>query len=193
MLTRAPSRVQWPRILLNGERAKHVHIYTDGACLDNPGPGGYGVVLLCNEQRKELSGGFRCTTNNRMELMAAIEGLGALRERCRVTLYTDSRYLADALARGWARRWQAHGWRRPGGGRALNSDLWQRLLELCQRHEVEVVWVRSHAGHPENERCDRLALEAARQPHLSADLGYEGPLAGDGASLAARACPARNV
>jgi len=166
---------------------KHVHIYTDGACLGNPGPGGYGVVLRDDSHRKELSGGFRATTNNRMELMAAIVGLGALLERCRVTLYTDSRYLAEALARGWARRWRAQGWWRNRNERARNPDLWEQLLALCERHEVEVVWVRGHAGHPENERCDQLALQAAQRPDLPPDMGYEGAAAdGSGAPGAAR-------
>ncbi len=152
---------------------KRVTIYTDGGCLGNPGPGGYGVVLLYNGHRKELSGGYRLTTNNRMELLAAIKGLEALKEPCAVTLYTDSRYLADAMRKGWAKRWQANGWRRNRKEKALNPDLWQRLLALCDRHEVEFVWVKGHAGVQENERCDALSQAAARQPDLPADPGYE--------------------
>ncbi len=151
---------------------KQVTIYTDGGCLGNPGPGGYGVVLLYKGSRKELSGGYRLTTNNRMELMAAIKGLEALKEPCAVTLYTDSRYLADAMTKGWARRWQANGWRRNRKEKALNPDLWERLLALCGRHEVRFVWVKGHAGVRENERCDELSQKAARRPDLPADPGY---------------------
>ena len=155
-------------------RRKEVTIYTDGGALGNPGPGGYGVILDYRGHRKELSGGFRHTTNNRMELMAAIEGLRALKEPCRVTLYTDSRYLVDAMEKGWARRWQANGWRRNKKEEALNADLWEELLRLCDLHEVRFVWVKGHSGHPENERCDRLVQEAARQADLPPDSGYEG-------------------
>jgi ribonuclease HI len=154
---------------------KQVTIYTDGACLGNPGPGGYGVVLLHGSRRKELSGGVRHTTNNRMELLAAIIGLGALKTSCAVTLYTDSRYLADAMTKGWARRWQKNGWQRNRHERALNPDLWAQLLTLCDRHQVQFKWLRGHAGHPENERCDQLAMQAAQQPGLPADQGYENP------------------
>ena len=152
---------------------KHVTIYTDGACLGNPGPGGYGVVLLYNGHRRELSGGFRLTTNNRMEMMAAIVGLEALKTRCRVTLSSDSQYLVDAITLGWAQRWRANGWLRNKKDRAVNPDLWERLLDLCDQHEVTFRWVRGHAGNRENERCDRLATQAARQKDLPADTGYE--------------------
>ncbi len=155
-------------------KRKEVTIYTDGGALGNPGPGGYGVILDYRGQRKELSGGFRHTTNNRMELMAAIEGLRALKEPCRVTLYTDSRYLVDAMEKGWARRWQANGWRRNKREAALNADLWEELLRLCDTHDVRFVWVKGHSGHAENERCDQLVQEAARQPDLPPDPGYEG-------------------
>ncbi len=137
---------------------KQVEIYTDGACRGNPGPGGYGVILQYGPHRRELSGGEAETTNNRMELLAAIEGLSALRERCAVTLYSDSRYLVDAVTLGWARDWQRTGWKR---GKAKNPDLWERLLSLLDRHEVTLVWVKGHDGHPENERCDALATAAA--------------------------------
>lgn len=156
---------------------KHVTIYTDGACIGNPGPGGYGVVLRYAERRRELSGGYRKTTNNRMELLAAIVGLEALKEKCRVTLYSDSEYLVNGIKQGWARRWRANGWMRNKKDRALNSDLWQRLLRLTEYHRVEFIWVRGHAGNPENERCDRLALQAAQQQHLSIDEGYEASVA----------------
>lgn len=151
---------------------KRVSIYTDGACIGNPGPGGYGVVLLWNKHRKELSGGFRRTTSNRMELLAAITGLKALNERYRVTLYSDSEYLVKAMKLGWARRWQARGWKRSDTERALNPDLWSELLQLCDGHAVEFVWVRGHAGNAENERCDQLARRAAGQDVLPVDEGY---------------------
>jgi len=150
-----------------------VTIYTDGACLGNPGPGGYGVVLLANGRRKELSAGFRRTTNNRMELLAAIAGLAALKRPCAVTLYTDSQYLRNGVERGWARRWRANGWMRTKDEPALNADLWGELLDLLDGHRVEVRWVRGHAGDPENERCDVLSVAAARGTRLAADTGFE--------------------
>lgn len=149
---------------------KQVTIYTDGACHGNPGPGGYGVVLIYGENRKELSGGFSNTTNNRMEMMAAIRALEALKGRCKVTLYSDSRYLIDAIMLGWVKRWKANGWMRNKKEPALNVDLWERLLSLIEKHEVEFHWVRGHAGNPENERCDALANEAARKPDLPPDI-----------------------
>ncbi|MGD0307701.1 MAG: ribonuclease HI [Acidobacteriota bacterium] len=152
---------------------KQVTIYTDGACLGNPGPGGYGVVLLHEGHRKELSAGFRRTTNNRMEIMAAIAGLEALKRKCRVTLYSDSQYVVNAIEQGWAVRWRANGWRRNKKEMALNPDLWTRLLACAERHRVEFSWVRGHAGNPENERCDRLAMAAAQGNDLSIDAGYE--------------------
>ncbi len=151
---------------------EQVTIYTDGACLGNPGPGGYGAVLLYGNQRKELSGGFRLTTNNRMEITAALVALEALREPCRVTLYSDSQYLVNAMAKGWAQRWQANGWKRNKREDAVNPDLWERMLELCRRHTVEFQWVRGHSGTEENERCDRLAVAAARDSGLPDDPGY---------------------
>ncbi len=157
----------------SAQPVKHVIMYTDGACSGNPGPGGYGVVLKYGNHRREISGGFRRTTNNRMELMAAIAGLEALKEPCRVTLYTDSRYLVDAVQKGWARRWQASNWKRSQREKAENADLWERLLKLLERHQVEFRWVQGHAGDPENERADRLAVRASRQPNLPADEYYE--------------------
>ncbi|MGE0883065.1 MAG: ribonuclease HI [Blastocatellales bacterium] len=153
---------------------KQVVIYTDGACSGNPGPGGYGAVLLFNGHRKELSGGFRRTTNNRMELLGAIEALRALKESCSVKLHTDSQYIVNAIEKGWAKRWQANGWMRNKKEKAVNPDLWEQLLTLCQQHKVEFVWVRGHNGDKENERCDRLAVAAAQQPNLPADDVYEG-------------------
>ena len=157
---------------------KRVTIYTDGACTGNPGPGGYGVVLLYGDHRKELSGGFQRTTNNRMELMAAIVGLRTIKEQCRVSLYSDSKYVVDAMSEGWARRWQANGWKRTRREKALNPDLWEKLLSLCARHDVEFRWVRGHSGDPENERCDELAVQAARMATLPVDEGYDPSLPG---------------
>ena len=137
---------------------KTVHLYTDGACSGNPGPGGWGAVLIYGEARKELSGGERDTTNNRMELTAAIRGLQALREPCRVILTSDSRYLVDAVTKGWLRSWQRRGWKKAGNDPVLNVDLWQQLLPLLEQHQVEFVWVKGHPGHPENECCDRMAV-----------------------------------
>ena len=138
---------------------KTVEIYTDGACSGNPGPGGWGVVLRCGSAEKELSGGVENTTNNRMELTAAIEGLSALKEPCKVLLTTDSKYVSDGITKGWAESWRKNGWRKADKKPALNPDLWERLLELVKIHDVEINWVKGHAGHPENERCDKLAVE----------------------------------
>ena len=147
-------------------------IHTDGACLGNPGPGGYGIVLQYGGHRKELSGGYRRTTNNRMELLAVIKALEALTQPCQVILHSDSRYVVDAMEKGWARQWQANGWRRSRQEKALNPDLWETLLHLCEQHDVKFRWVRGHSGNAENERCDRLAAQAAKQPNLPADRGY---------------------
>ena len=140
---------------------KHVDIYTDGACRGNPGRGGWGAVLVFRGVEKELSGGERETTNNRMELTAAIEALRALKEPCEVTLTSDSKYLVDAITKGWAESWRAKGWRRADRSPALNPDLWEALLSELSRHRVELVWVKGHDGHPYNERCDRLATAFA--------------------------------
>ncbi len=153
-----------------------VTIYTDGACIGNPGPGGYGAVLLSGEHRKELSGGFANTTNNRMEILAAIVGLETLKKPSAVTLYSDSRYLVDAIEKGWAIKWQANGWMRNKKERAVNPDLWERLLDLTKQHDVEFRWVRGHAGNKENERCDKLAVAAAKGRNLPADSGYKSNL-----------------
>ena len=140
---------------------KKVTIYTDGACLGNPGPGGYGAILEYKGVRKEISGGEAATTNNRMEMMAVIEGLRMLKEPCEVELFSDSRYVVDALEKGWAVRWQKNGWKRNKKDPALNPDLWEILLELVCAHKVTCRWVKGHAGHPENERCDELARKQA--------------------------------
>ena len=142
---------------------KTVTIYTDGACSGNPGPGGWGAILQYGAHRKEISGGAANTTNNRMELTAVIQGLAALNETCEVTLYSDSKYVIDALTKGWARSWRARGWVKSDKKPALNSDLWAVLLELCERHTVHCQWIKGHAGHPENERCVAMAVaEAAK-------------------------------
>jgi ribonuclease HI len=154
------------------ENLRQVTIYADGACIGNPGPGGYGAVLIYQGHRRELSGGYRRTTNNRMEITAAIVGLEALKEKCRVTLYSDSGYLVNAMSKGWIQRWHANGWKRNRREKVLNPDLWQRLLQLCDYHDVQFSWVRGHAETPENIRCDELAVQAAQQPDLPDDEGY---------------------
>ena len=152
---------------------KRVTIYTDGACIGNPGPGGYGAVILFKQIRKEISGGYRATTNNRMELKAAIKALEKLTESCEVILHSDSKYLVDTMKKGWAKEWQAQGWQRGKRGRALNPDLWERLLNLSTKHNVRFKWVPAHSGIPENERCDTLANTAARGSDLRVDEEYE--------------------
>jgi ribonuclease HI len=153
---------------------KRVVIYTDGACSPNPGPGGWGAVLLYGAHRREISGGFRWTTNNRMELWGAIAGLERLKQRCSVRVCSDSRYVVHSIEKGWALRWRQNGWRNgPARAPVPNADLWQRLLELCTLHEVKFEWVRGHSGDPGNERADRLAVAASRQPELPADEPYE--------------------
>ncbi len=137
---------------------KQIEIFTDGACSGNPGAGGYGVILRYKGTTKELSGGEPHTTNNRMELMGVIAGLSALKEPCEVKLYSDSKYIVDAVNQGWAKKWRANGWKRGKNEPALNSDLWARLLDLLDVQEVTFIWVKGHAGHPENERCDKLAV-----------------------------------
>jgi len=142
---------------------KFVEIFTDGACSGNPGPGGWGAVLRYNGHEKELSGGERDTTNNRMELTAVIKALEQLKEPCKVTLTTDSKYVSDGIGKGWALSWQKNGWRKADKKPALNPDLWERLLELLKTHDVTINWVKGHAGHPENERCDKLAVDFYKQ------------------------------
>lgn len=139
---------------------RQVDIYTDGACRGNPGNGGWGTILVYGKHEKELSGGERETTNNRMELTAAIEGLSALKEPCEVTLYSDSKYLVDAFLQGWVETWKSAGWRR-GRDELKNPDLWERLYSLTEIHKVTFVWVKGHAGHGYNERCDKLATAFA--------------------------------
>lgn len=138
---------------------KSVELFTDGACSGNPGPGGWGAILRFGTAEKELCGGEINTTNNRMELTAVIEGLSALKEPCSVKLTTDSKYVADGVTKGWAESWRKNGWRKADKKPALNPDLWEKLLDLLKIHQVEICWVKGHAGHIENERCDRLAVE----------------------------------
>ena len=142
---------------------KFVELYTDGSCLSNPGPGGGGAILRYRGHEKELCGGEPDTTNNRMELTAAIEGLSALKEPCRVTLYSDSQYLINGMQKGWAQKWKANGWMRNKKDPAINPDLWDKLLTLFAYHQVTLVWVKGHAGHPENERCDQLAVSQSQK------------------------------
>lgn len=159
-----------------GDRSvAEVAAYTDGACRGNPGPGGYGVVLVCGKARKELSGGRRRTTNNRMELLAAIKALEALTQRCAVTLYTDSEYVARGINEGWALRWRAKGWRISANKPAKNPDLWADLLDQLARHAVSVRWVKGHADVPENNHADQLAVAAAAGSALPPDEGYDRP------------------
>jgi ribonuclease HI len=160
-------------MIINEAPRPHVEIYTDGGCEPNPGPGGYGVVLVHPKKRAEASGGFRLTTNNRMELLAAIKGLEMLKQPCQVILYSDSQYLVKAMMEGWVVAWKKKDWWRTNQERAVNADLWERLLDLCQIHQVEFRWIKGHAGHLENERCDQLSNAALRQPNLPVDEGYE--------------------
>ena len=140
---------------------KHVDIYTDGACRGNPGPGGWGAILVYGTHEKELSGGEPHTTNNRMELLGVIHALSALREPCEVTLTSDSRYVIEAIEQRWVYNWRANGWRKADRSAALNVDLWEQLLPLLEKHKVSFCWVKGHAGHPFNERCDALATNFA--------------------------------
>lgn len=151
---------------------KNIELFTDGACSGNPGKGGYGVVLKYKEHTKELSRGFSLTTNNRMEIMAVIAGLEALNETCNVSVYSDSKYVVDAINEGWVYKWELNGWMRNKKDPAVNVDLWERLLVLLDEHNVEFHWVKGHAGHPENERCDKLAVSAASGENLEEDEGY---------------------
>ena len=150
---------------------KSVTIYSDGACLGNPGPGGYGTVLLFGTHRKELSAGFRRTTNNRMELLGAIVGLEALTQPCKVDMWSDSQYLVHALTKGWLDSWQKRGWRTASKEPVKNQDLWQRLLRAMETHTIAWHWVRGHTGDVENERCDELAVAAANGSDLLVDEG----------------------
>ncbi len=150
---------------------KEVALFTDGSCLGNPGPGGYGAILRYQEHIKELSQGFLLTTNNRMELMAVIEGLAALKEPCLVHLTTDSQYVKNGMT-SWLKGWKRNNWRTSTKQAVKNKDLWQRLDQECARHEISWHWVKGHAGHPENERCDELARNAASGDRKLPDEGF---------------------
>ncbi len=149
-------------------------IYTDGACTGNPGKGGYGAVIIDGDRREELSDGYKLTTNNRMEMMGVIAALESLPSNSKVKLHSDSKYIVDAVIKGWAKKWHRNGWKRNSKEMAKNPDLWQELLDLCKIHDVEFIWVKGHAGIPENERCDHLAVAAAHQSNLQNDTGYSG-------------------
>lgn len=142
---------------------KCVDIYTDGACSGNPGPGGWGAILKYRKYEREISGGEAKTTNNRMELLAIISALEALNEPCKAHIHSDSKYVIDSITQGWAKKWKANGWMRNKKERALNVDLWERLLGLLEKHLVEFEWIKGHSGHPENERCDQMAVEESKK------------------------------
>ena len=148
---------------ITNNQLKKVQIFTDGACKGNPGPGGWGAILKYNGHEKEISGGENPTTNNRMEITAVIKALELLKEPCAVTLYSDSQYVCNAITKGWAKKWQQNNWMRNKKDPALNPDLWEILLNLIDKHKLEIIWVKGHAGHPENERCDKLAVLAAEK------------------------------
>ncbi|MEA2012606.1 MAG: ribonuclease HI [Verrucomicrobiota bacterium] len=152
---------------------KKIEIYTDGACSGNPGPGGYGTVLCYNKHRKELSGGFRKTTNNRMEITAVIEGLKLLKEPCKGIIYSDSKYVVNSIEKGWAKRWKKKGWMRNKDEKARNADLWNILLELYEKHKLIFKWVKGHSDNKLNNRCDQLATNATKNKNLSIDNCYE--------------------
>lgn len=146
-----------------------INLYTDGSSRGNPGPGGYGVVLKCGPHYKEISAGYECTTNNRMELLAVIVGLEAIkREWAQVNVYSDSSYVVNAITQGWLDKWLVKGLHKQ-----KNADLWERFYKIFKKHNVRFFWIKGHAGHPENERCDKLAVEAATSAHLLKDEGYE--------------------
>lgn len=142
---------------------KTVYMYTDGACSGNPGPGGWGTILRYKNTEKRISGGEKETTNNRMELTAVIMGLKALKESCHIILTTDSKYVADSITKGWAKSWKENGWRKKDKKPALNPDLWDELLALIDKHQLEINWVRGHDGHPENEECDKMAVSESQK------------------------------
>ncbi len=154
-------------------RLKSVTIFTDGACLGNPGPGGCAAILIHGEHRKEIVRGFRWTTNNRMELMALILGLEALKYRCSLTVHSDSKYLLDAFREKWIERWKSNGWRTKSRSDVLNIDLWKYLDKLLSIHQPKFFWVKGHSGQPENTRCDKLAVTAARGKNLAVDNIFE--------------------
>lgn len=157
----------------NKYELKNVTIYTDGSCLGNPGQGGYAAILEYGKYTKEISGGYKMTTNNRMEIMAAIAGLEVLKDVCKVTLWSDSEYLVKAMNEGWVRRWKDYNWKLSNNKRATNIDLWDRLLKICEIHDVVFEWIKGHNINLKNERCDELANKAAQNDNLHIDYGYK--------------------
>lgn len=178
--TATPPRVRPPKKISmapadTSPKDDEVTIYTDGGARFNPGPGGYGVVLICNGQTTELSGGFKHTTNNRMELMGCIVALRNLEQRdMRITVYSDSQYVVNGINKGWAKSWRKRGWVKSNKQPAINPDLWAELLELCEDLNIVFRWVKGHAGHPQNERCDEMAVAWSGKDNLPVDLGYQG-------------------
>lgn len=154
------------------DKMPEVQIYTDGACSGNPGPGGYGAILKYKNHTREISGGYRLTTNNRMELMGIIKSLEELKKPCIISLHSDSRYVVDALNKGWVRNWMKNNWKKSDGSPVKNVDLWKRLIELAKPHKISWIWVKGHAGNEFNSRCDRLAVLASMGDGLAADTGY---------------------
>ena len=151
---------------------KDVQIYTDGACKGNPGPGGWGAVLKYNEHRKEISGFVADTTNNRMEILAVIKALEELKEPCNIDIFSDSQYVCNAVNKGWAKKWKNNNWMKNKKEKALNSDLWERFLNLLERHNANFIWVKGHNGNEENEKCDKLAVLAIEKNILNCDQKY---------------------
>ena len=172
LIVEQQNELRWDK-LFNIESGDSLEVWIDGACSVNPGSGGYAVILKNKGQVRELAGGYLLTTNNRMEIMGAIVALESLNAKCTVTIHSDSKYLIDTMTLGWAKNWQQKGWHRNRKEKALNSDLWQRLLELCMKHNVKFQWVKGHAKSLENNRCDELAEMMARKPGLPDDVGYK--------------------
>ena len=164
-----PSGIEIDSVLRPGIE---LEIWTDGACVLNPGPGGYGIVFESQGQKWEKAGGFRLTTNNRMEIVGALVALETLPEKCKAIIYSDSQYLVNSIMKGWAKRWRSKGWNKKGNKKVPNADLWDRMLQLCAQHKVEFRWIKGHGSSAENERCDQLAESAARKPNLPVDEGY---------------------
>ncbi|MFZ5595619.1 MAG: ribonuclease HI [Bacillota bacterium] len=154
------------------DKRPEIDIYTDGACSGNPGPGGYGTILKYGKHVKEISGGYRLTTNNRMELMAVVKGLQELKKPCSITLYSDSKYIVDAMNLGWINKWVASGWIKGDGLPVKNIDLWKSILQLARPHKITWKWVKGHASNPFNNRCDSLAVSASKSSNLDEDPGY---------------------
>ncbi|QTA79471.1 Ribonuclease H [Desulfonema limicola] len=163
-----------PDLIETGKSAgKQILIYTDGGAIGNPGPGGYGIVIINGKDKKEISGGFRLTTNNRMELTACIQALKSLKKPSKIELFSDSKYVVNGISKGWAKRWRKNNWMRTETEPAVNADLWEQLLEQCEKHSVNLNWVKGHAGNLYNERCDQLVRAESSKKGLPPDLNYE--------------------